>query len=461
MFNQNAQVFESQLVIRDTSTVVGKTSGGLIVEGSLSTLDTYVTGHMSVNNVKITPNLNDFVNEQQAVLSNSEEFIDINGFYLIGISSSTITNNVGGKMAITQKGRRLAIGHYSPQVELDVKGSIRATNQILAPSGNGSTTTTTGVAGIGFYGDNNTGLFRPTSDTLGIMTGGTERFRITSSGNIGIGTSNPIYPLDVDLDGTASTFTSGSILTSSGSAAATAGHTITIAARQSIWAKDNVLASSDSRIKTNVVDIDDSTALTKIRLLEPKYYNYIDSYFKGNETVTGFVAQQVAQHLPYAVSTQREVIPDVYDTATVNYVSEVINVSETNDNQIQTEENNQEIVSKLLLSLTSKTHAFVVGDTIRIYDNTNNYIDVKVINVVDPNSFEIEFNPLLLTQTTVFVYGKFVDDFHVLNKDAIWTVSTAALQQVDRELQNAKIQLQAQKQKRILLEQLITQLENK
>ena len=31
-----------------------------------------------------------------------------------------------------------------------------------------------------------------------------------------------------------------------------------------------------------------------------------------------------------------------------------------------------------------------------------------------------------------------VDDFHTLKKDAVWTISTAALQQVDRELQEEK-----------------------
>jgi hypothetical protein len=36
------------------------------------------------------------------------------------------------------------------------------------------------------------------------------------------------------------------------------------------------------------------------------------------------------------------------------------------------------------------------------------------------------------------VYGQEVNDFHTLNKDAIWTVATAALQEVDRQLQAEK-----------------------
>jgi hypothetical protein len=49
----------------------------------------------------------------------------------------------------------------------------------------------------------------------------------------------------------------------------------------------------------------------------------------------------------------------------------------------------------------------------------------------------------------IFVYGQEVNDFHTLNKDAIWTVSTAALQEVDR-------QLQAEKQKVLVLQDALT-----
>ena len=40
-------------------------------------------------------------------------------------------------------------------------------------------------------GDTNTGMFTPSSDTIGFSTVGAERLRITSGGNVGIGTSSP------------------------------------------------------------------------------------------------------------------------------------------------------------------------------------------------------------------------------------------------------------------------------
>ena len=81
-YNADAQVFETQIVVTNTTQPAGVTSGSIINKGSLSTFDTYVTGHTVINNVKITPNLNDIVYEQQATLNNNQNaWADITEFF--------------------------------------------------------------------------------------------------------------------------------------------------------------------------------------------------------------------------------------------------------------------------------------------------------------------------------------------------------------------------------------------
>jgi hypothetical protein len=68
----------------------------------------------------------------------------------------------------------------------------------------------------------------------------------------------------------------------------------------------------------DIQDINDDTALQMILAIQPKTYKYIDKVAKGNKKVYGFIAQQIKEVLPEAVSLQPEYIPNIMLLADYN-----------------------------------------------------------------------------------------------------------------------------------------------
>ena len=58
-----------------------------------------------------------------------------------------------------------------------------------------------GIPAYSFGGDTNTGLYRPTADALAVTTAGSEKMRIDSAGNVGIGTTSPADKLNISGGG--------------------------------------------------------------------------------------------------------------------------------------------------------------------------------------------------------------------------------------------------------------------
>ena len=71
--------------------------------------------------------------------------------------------------------------------------TINGTTGIAGANGSASTPAVQGE-------DTNTGVFFPAADTVAVATGGFERMRVTSTGNVGIGTDTPIAKLTVVMD---------------------------------------------------------------------------------------------------------------------------------------------------------------------------------------------------------------------------------------------------------------------
>ena len=174
--------------------------------------------------------------------------------------------------------------------------------------------------GPGKDGTTNGGVNRIIGDSAGFMqfftNGATnERMRIKADGTVGIGTTSPSYPLEVGTGVGANFSGIGEYRTfkynDTNLQSSVGNSSVSIKAQAMIWAGGyGFITNSDSRIKENVRDVSDNHALAKLRDISCVNYEYKDKLKRGNSTTIGFIAQQVREHMPMAVSIQKDIIPN-------------------------------------------------------------------------------------------------------------------------------------------------------
>jgi len=202
--------------------------------------------------------------------------------------------------------------------------------------------------------------------------------------------------------------------------------------------------TSDSRIKKDIVDIDDTSALEKLRLIQPKTYKYRNEEERGSDTVYGFIAQDVSNVLPYAVKTDANPVPTILSSSNVTAVTDT-SVQLTLDKTIPDD-----------INLTNTSSIFIT------VDGVGGYV-CPVISTTGNNIITIEKTSELsnITSTsTAYIFGEHVQDFHHLDKNAIFTIATAALQEVDRQLQSEKTKVSTLETQVADLLARVTALEN-
>jgi hypothetical protein len=279
--------------------------------------------------------------------------------------------------------------------------------------------------------------FNPGCDNVSLRTDGdiVTRNIYTSSVQIGI-TGNPIaFPLEINQNTTTSTLTSGYRYgsTSSGAIGVPTSYDINVRSVSGIWAA-NFYASSDQRIKTNIKDINDDQALQVVRGLQPVCYNYIDPIRHHNQLEYGFIAQQVKSLLPHAVRTETEFVPNIYDLADFSALGSDATMVTLRHRTIEHIQVNDVVK---ILDLKEKPLTYQITDV-----NYNYFtIDANLSTIVSEYELTEEDVKNGIQKNTVFVYGTRVDDFHVLDKHAIYSVSIGALQEMDRTIQRQALRI--------------------
>ena len=197
---------------------------------------------------------------------------------------------------------------------------------------------------------------------------------------------------------------------------------------------EGISVTSDERIKRDFMEIDDAFALDKLRQFKLTSYMYKEKVRSKTNRVLGFIAQEVAEVLPDAVSITRDAIPNIQIEASVKKIDE----------------------NKFELTL-KEPHSVNVGAILAIRAPKLPQREVEVVSVIDDTTFTIFAEEFDIDRVgdRVWVHGEYVDDFHNLNKDAIWTVTTSALQEVDRQLQAEKEKVKSLEERLATLEAIV------
>ena len=280
---------------------------------------------------------------------------------------------------------------------------------------------------FGFYAGADTGTGRSYIQTgyryfsTGVNTTAYDLILQPNAGHVGIGNSAPSKgALHVDRSMTAASVATGAgYLTAGGGVGTWSGGAgpVSIYSARRIWAEDTIIASSDRRIKKNIIYINDHQALNIFRKIKPCNYQMKDEIIYQNRRHWGLIGDEVQSIFPEAVSTAKNHIPNIYQLC--NYKEGHLIFHK----EIDIEEGifNFRIINHLENNLE------VNGEKVSEYS-------IKLLfNTDDDISFKED--------EKLFCYGYEVDDFQTVDYTAISSLSNGALQEIDRIQQTNSIKI--------------------
>jgi hypothetical protein len=223
---------------------------------------------------------------------------------------------------------------------------------------------------------------------------------------------------------------------------------------------DFVCVGSDKRMKKNITEITDGTSsLQLLRKIKCSTFEYVDKIRHSPYRVHGFIAQDIKDIAPEAVSLVPDYLPNFYCMCSIEKYSIQEN-DKTGTFRVYIPVND---VKKLIFTgnhdektgieyktATGAPASDASGNQnfkVKFKDASDNDVEVITTQIIDDFSFLIKV-PLndngindKIKEEMYFLYGQSVDDFHKIDNDHIHNIATAALQEVDRQQQADKARI--------------------
>jgi hypothetical protein len=262
-----------------------------------------------------------------------------------------------------------------------------------------------------------------------------EQVVITNTGNVGIGTMTPRARLEVNgtqrYPGQSFTwFNKGGRIGTQGNEQ----RDLSILTSGDIATGYEFIIYSDARIKKDLVRSNSVKDLAILNGLQVTDYKYRDVIHYGNEYKKGFIAQEVERVFPEAVRKGEDFVPDIFSAP-------------------------QKMVEKegtIIITMPGKHH-LINGDIIRLF--TKNGQEEKVVTVLGENTFSIEGAGD--NYKDIFVFGKKVDDFRMLDYDRLFTLNISATQELSKEINMLKAENEEMKKENEKMKNSYDELQGK
>jgi hypothetical protein len=398
-----------------------------------------------------------------------------------GVTGSSLTS-VGTLSSLLVSGN-VGVGTATATEKLQVVGNILSTQQFLGQSTDSAT-----APSFSWSGDTNCGIFRPGTDIIGFTTNGTEKARILSNGNVGIGITNPTEKLQVVGNLNLSTGSSFKIdgtdvLTGSGLGSGVTGSSLT-----SVGTLSSLLVSGDVAIGTTSL-----SPLAKLSVFGNKPWVISETFYLVRDSSKGGTGQFGSQVFVFGSSiyadswiwstagfiatSDRRIKKDIHliddgfalqklrliEPAEYRYVDEIQKGSKPVFGFIaqQVAEHFPEAVVIQKDFIPDIYHLQPIHLEEKIIEISGRARSGKLrlitltrqmdLEVTALNEDVVSFEEGSLTSEDiqngeVFVIGYEVDDLHTLKKDYLFTINFAATQELDRMVQNQKANIEDMKQ---------------